>query len=59
MIQYEFQVVEFKDPDSRKIWKVELQVKKTYRDEYNNVIKTDGWLTVPRVEFLAKDWTTP
>lgn len=59
MVQYEFQVVEFKDPDSRKIWKVELQVKKTYRDEYNNVIKSDSWITVPRVEFLIKDWTTP
>lgn len=55
MVQYEFQVMEYKDPDSKKIWKVELQVRKTYRDEYNNIIKTEGYMPVPRVEYLMKD----
>lgn len=56
MIQYEFQVMEYKDPDTKKIWKVELQVRKTYRDEYNNIIKTDSFYPVPRVEQFVKDW---
>lgn len=56
MVQYEFQVAEYKDPDTKKIWKVELQVRKTYRDEYNNVIRQDGFMTVPRVEMLIKDY---
>lgn len=58
MIQYQFQVVEYKDPDSKKIWKVELQVSKTYRDEYNNIIKSEGFVAVPRVEYLMKDYNT-
>lgn len=57
MVQYEFQVMEYKDPETKKIWRVELQVRKTYRDEYNNVIKTEGFMAVPRVETLMKDWT--
>ena len=57
MIQYEFQVMEYKDPDTKKIWKVELQVRKTYRDEYSNTIKTESFMPVPRVEYLMKDLT--
>lgn len=56
MVQYEFQVMEYKDPETKKIWKVELQVRKTYRDEYMNVIKTDGYVPVPRVEMLMRDY---
>ena len=48
--------MEYKDPDTKKIWKVELQVRKTYRDEYNNIIKTDSFYPVPRVEQFVKDW---
>jgi hypothetical protein len=56
MIQYDFQVAEFKDPDTKKIWKVELQVRKTYRDEYNNIIKQESFVTVPRFEYIMKDY---
>lgn len=57
MIHYEFQVMEYKDPDTKKIWKVELQMKKTYRDEYMNIIRHDSFMPVPRVEMLMKELT--
>jgi hypothetical protein len=50
MIQYEFQVVEYKHPHSKQILRVELQTRKTYRDENMNIIRFEDWLTVPRVE---------
>lgn len=56
MIQYEFQVVEYKHPITKQIVRVELQTRRTYRDEFSNIIRSEGWMTVPRVEmFLNVD----
>ena len=52
MIQYEFQVVEYKHPHTKQILRVELQTRKTYRDEHMNIIRAEGWLTVPRIEMF-------
>lgn len=50
MIQYEFRVVEYKNQLTKEILRVELQVQKIYRDEYSNVIRSEGWAPVQRVE---------
>jgi hypothetical protein len=53
MIQYEFQVVEYKHPITKQILRVELQTRRTYRDEYMNIIRTESWMSVPRVEMFV------
>lgn len=50
MIQYEFRVMEYKDQLTKQILRVELQVRKTYRDEYSNVIRHESWVPVERTE---------
>lgn len=50
MIQYEFRVMEYKDQLTKQILRVELQVRKTYRDEYCNVIRHETWVPVERAE---------
>lgn len=47
-VSYQFQVVEYVDKD--KIMKVELQAQVTIHDEFGNVIRSSGFVAVPRVQ---------
>lgn len=42
--------MEYKDQLTKQILRVELQVRKTYRDEYSNVIRHESWVPVERTE---------
>jgi hypothetical protein len=42
--------MEYKDQLTKQILRVELQVRKTYRDEYCNVIRHETWVPVERAE---------
>ncbi len=48
-LSYQFQVVEYTDPEG-KVIKVELQVQKTEHDNYGNIIHSSGFQPVPRIK---------
>ncbi len=44
-----FQVIEYKDPNTQKVWKVELEYAEELRDRYGSVMYSGPWTTVPRI----------
>ena len=52
-LSYQFQVVEYEKDD--KIVKVELQVQETIHDERGNVIRSSGFVAVPRIKLPYVD----
>ena len=47
--KHEFQVMEYYDPERKKVWKVELQHRHYIKDDYGSTLKDTGFRTVPRV----------
>ena len=54
-LSYQFQVVEYEKDNA--VVKVELQVQETIHDERGNVIRSSGFVAVPRIRLPFIDHT--